>query len=414
MMIQLFSLLNRKNDGLIYSNIQNLSIDLKTIHDLHQLLTLLPQLKSLNVAINKDLAEHEIIDENLPVVNLKYFQLQSFGPSWKLDNLSLILKRIPNVEELSIAIEANDDTKLIDGQHILPLICDLPLEQFNYYLRFYNSTALIDPEQILSSWEEFEQEFICFKTDDQKTLVLYTIPFVFSFLILPNSIAKNEVFSKNYAPHVKNLTLCDVASVTVDTLSIIKKCRQVQNLNLRNGDSMELPKKNDLCKLSCLTKVAALRDSCIHADYFQRLLEIAPNLYHLEANYEFLRPLLENESVCFLLKQRITHIYMLITTSTNLDLFISSIPHLASVFSSLKHFYICLDNISEPTEPLILTIFKYLSEWNSLVSLGIVGINLTEAISSKDPQQWVLQNSTLTDQRLFVVDYTDKIFRLWL
>jgi len=177
---------------------------------------------------------------------------------------------------------------------------------------------------------------------------------------------------------------------------------------------VELSKEIDLCKLPYLTKITALCESPINADFFQRLLEKSPNLHHLEVNYEFLRPLLDIESVCLLLKHRITHIYILITTSTNLELIISSISRLPSIFPSLKHFYFCLENFSQSSELLILSVFKYLLQWNWLVSFGVVGAILAKEIFSEDLQQWVLENSTLREQNSFTVDYTDDAFRLWL
>jgi hypothetical protein len=237
-----FSFTNKDHD-IIYSNIQKLSIDLQAINDLHRLLTFLPQLQSINVAINKDTIESDIVNENIPIVTLKQFQLQSFGPSWNLDDLASILKRIPNVEELSIAIEVNDDIRLIDGAEVYPLISTLTLRKFNYFLRFYDSSSSIDHVKILSSWQQFNQEFVCIKSDDKNALVLYTLPFVFSFLILPSSIANNKVFIKNYASQVKIFTLCSTSTNIVDTLSVIQKCQKLENLILRNVRNTNIPSR---------------------------------------------------------------------------------------------------------------------------------------------------------------------------
>jgi len=227
---------------ILYSNIQKLSVDLQTIDDLHRLFTLLPELISINVAINKDPTKPNKINEHIPIITLKQFQLQSFGPSWNLDDLESILKRIPNVEELSIAIESNDDTRLIDGQNLFCLLSTLVLKKFNYFLRFYDLSSSIDYTNILSTWQQFKQEFVCIKSDDKETLVLYTLPFSFSFLILPSSIAKNEVFIESYAPQVKILTLCGVSTNIVDTFTIIKKCDRMHSLTLRIDENI-IPSK---------------------------------------------------------------------------------------------------------------------------------------------------------------------------
>jgi hypothetical protein len=238
--------LEDKNPDIFYSNVKKLSINLKTTNDLHRLLTLLPQLISINVTINKDSFEFNAISQNISMIALKQLQIQSFGPSWTFNELSSILKRLPNIEELSIAIETDDDTRLIDGQNFFDLFSTLSLKKFNYFLRFYDSTTSIDHTKILSTWQQFEQKFVCIKSDDKKTLALYTLPFVFSYLILPNSLANNEVFIDNYAPQVKNLALYNVSAYVADTFSVIKKCRRIQHLNLQIDENI-VPRKISFC-----------------------------------------------------------------------------------------------------------------------------------------------------------------------
>jgi hypothetical protein len=149
-------------------------------------------------------------------------------------------------------------------------------------------------------------------------------------------------------------------------------------------------------------------------EHFERLLEVSPNLHDLEVNYEFLRLLFDSESVCLLLKQRITHIYIRITETTNLESVICSMPRLTSIFPSLTHFYFNIEKSEQSAKLLILAVFNHLSEWNSLVSFGVVDVRLTQEILSKDLYQWVLENSILHNENSFIVDYTDERFRLWL
>ena len=158
----------------------------------------------------------------------------------------------------------------------------------------------------------------------------------------------------------------------------------------------------------------ALRGSGINMEYFQRLLEVSPNLYHLEVNYEFLQPLFDNECACLLYGHRITHLYTTVPSTMTLESVTYSISRLTSIFPSLKHFYFNLEKGYQSSESLILSVLKYLSEWNSLISFGVVDIVMTEQIFSKDIQQWVLHNSTLHEHKSFFVDYVDNIFRLWL
>jgi hypothetical protein len=230
--------LDDKSSDILYFNIQKLSIDLKTVNDLHRLLTVLPQLISINVTINEESIELDKLNKYISIDSLKQFQLQSFGPSWNLDELMSVLKRLPNVEELSIAIESLDDARLIDGENFFSLVSGLSLKKFNYFVRFYDSSPSIDPIKVRFTWQKFPQEFVCINSDDEKTLVLYTLPFAFSYLILPSSLAKNEIFIESYAPQVKMLTLYDVSAHMVDTFSVIKKCHRIKRLNLRTDENI--------------------------------------------------------------------------------------------------------------------------------------------------------------------------------
>jgi hypothetical protein len=156
------------------------------------------------------------------------------------------------------------------------------------------------------------------------------------------------------------------------------------------------------------------RETTINPECFLRLLEVSPNLQHLKVTHEVLQSLLNNESIRPLLKQSITQIYISVSLSTSLASVISSISQLTSTFSSMKHFYFFLEKGYESSELLILAILNSLPDWNSLVTFGVVNAVIPEEISSKDIQQWVMDNSILNEDVPFAVDYTNKIFRLWL
>lgn len=158
----------------------------------------------------------------------------------------------------------------------------------------------------------------------------------------------------------------------------------------------------------------ALEKSSVHADDFQKLLEVSPNLYHLAVNFEFIKPLFDNESVCYLLEHRITHLLIAISSTTNLESITDSIPRFSSVFPSLKHLYFHTETRDQPVESLILTVFKHLCKWNLLVSFGVANMTMDTKILSKGLRQWVLENSFLNDNDLFLTDYSAETFRLWL
>lgn len=170
---------------------------------------------------------------------------------------------------------------------------------------------------------------------------------------------------------------------------------------------------NQFGKLSRLTKLTALNNSTITSDYLQKFFEISRNLQHLEVNYEFFRIYLDDEIICNLFHQRITKLYLLIKSSTDLELFVSTFDRFLSVFSLLKHFYISLEKQFDPPELIILLILQNLSKLTSLISFGIVGIDLEDKLT-ENLCQWIENNSILNQQTSFQVNYTGQTFRLWL
>ena len=52
--------------------------------------------------------------------------------------------------------------------------------------------------------------------------------------------------------------------------------------------------------------------------------------------------------------------------------------------------------------------------WKSLIAFVTVGIILQPEILTKGVREWTVENSCLQDKDLFVVDYFEERFRLWL
>lgn len=168
-----------------------------------------------------------------------------------------------------------------------------------------------------------------------------------------------------------------------------------------------------LCKLPYFTFFVALEKSSINADDFKKLLEVSPNLYHLAINYEFIKPFFDNESVCYFLEHRITHLLIGISSTTSLTSVIDSITRLSTVFPSLKHLYFHTES-EQSVESLILTVFNHLNKWNFLVSFGVANITMDSKKLTKGIREWVIENSLLNDNDSFLTDFSDNTFRLWL
>jgi hypothetical protein len=228
---------DNNNDDTTHPNIEKLNIEIKTLNDLHRLLTLMSGLQSLYVTIDGEFFGFDDKSKFTPVHTLKHFRLRSFNHSWNLNELVPLLNRISNVEILSVSIGSYDDPRLLDGQQLFSHLQVLSLNEFNYFLRFYAASS-IEPTKILCTWQQFQQKFVCIKSDDGNSLVLNTLPLVFPSLDLKYSLAKNIVFTERCMEQIRSLILSEVSTRIAETFSILIKCRRIKYLALRIDDNV--------------------------------------------------------------------------------------------------------------------------------------------------------------------------------
>lgn len=154
--------------------------------------------------------------------------------------------------------------------------------------------------------------------------------------------------------------------------------------------------------------------SSIDFDDFYKLLQELPNLNTLNLEDNLLQLIWNNQTICDILNNQITHLCLIIHSTDIFQSIISSISQLASTFSSLKYLYFWIEKECQSSELLILSVFNHLSMWNSLIAFATVGIILPQTILTQGIRQWTIENSSLNENDSFVVDYFEERFRLWL
>ncbi|CAF1286418.1 unnamed protein product [Adineta ricciae] len=407
---------NSTNAEMKFDNITKLRIELKTIVDLHRLLTILPNLEYLHTRIHDESFEIDKTNGNRLVSKLKFFHLQSVRHWWIFSELESILKRLSNVEHLAINIDGYSDVNLTDGEKLFSLLSKFPLKNFHYLLRLHDSSFL-DQKNVLSTWQQFNQQFVCVQTDNDHSLILYSLPFHFEDLVLQCSLAKTKIFNENYSNQVKLLHLYSVPKDIDEIFSIISKCSRLHRLCLQFGQNhmkKSSQQQNQLCHLSHLTTITIMNGSSIDLNSFCKLVEQLPNLNTMNIEDELLQLLMMNQFIDESLKSKITHLCIIVHSSDIFQFITSSISLLASTFSSLKYLYFWFEKECQTSESLILSVFKHLSMWKSLIAFVTVGIILQPEILAKGIREWTVENSYLHDNDSFVVDYFEERFRLWL
>ncbi|CAF2792625.1 unnamed protein product [Rotaria sp. Silwood2] len=386
-------------------------IFLERLNDLHLLLTRLPQIETIHAVLQYESSEFNHKKEYSLVESLIELNLFSLGYSFNFNELLSILNRTINIEKLSIKIDNTDDFHLINGNHFNSFLSSFHLKQFNYLVN-YISDSSINRKEILSTWEQFPQQFDCLISDDQNKIILYTIPISFSHLGIMSIFFKNLFSVKNYFDKIQSLCLYGVPNLISEVFPILMKCRKVKYLDFQGDNELVLKsgKENHLCKLTHLTHLSLIQSS-VDSKSLQELLQSSPNLFDLNIHSKSLHTLLEQQSICHLLEERITHLYIFIIYSDDFEQVTTTISRLASIFKRLKHLYINIPMNDKSFESLILSIFNQLTQWPSLVSLEIFGLSEKFQDSIR---QWLRNNSPFNDSDSFISEYPQRAFKLWL
>jgi hypothetical protein len=143
------------------------------------------------------------------------------------------------------------------------------------------------------------------------------------------------------------------------------------------------------------------------------ILEASPNLYDLTIHFDALQSFFDDDSVCRLLGQRITHT-KIILYSESIEQNTFPMARLASIFPRLKCLCFEMEVFNTTSELFILAAFNHFSEWKSLISFSVLGMVMIDETIAKDIHQWVLENISESYHNSFLTNYTDYEFRLWL
>ena len=229
--------------SIIYSHIEHLVIELKTIDDLHRLLTSFSQLKSLDVSIVEP--QPQTIEETIQFesnLSIKSFRLRSFLYLWNVETLSLILKRMPNLDELFIEICTNNDTRLLDGTQMSSLFSLFTLKTLNYSIQFDYFEETNSTEAFRSTWNDV----LWIENETKTTILLTNLPIRSQHLYLPYSIAIDSNYLRNYSNQVRFLTLYENSCRLAEIFPILNQCYQLERLVLRINEEIS-PSKTSSC-----------------------------------------------------------------------------------------------------------------------------------------------------------------------
>jgi hypothetical protein len=241
-------------------NIINLKIEILTICDLSVLFTIIPNIRHLSVSIHKkdnsDRVNRMFKSDTLNF--LTHFQLKSVERSWYLNELVILLEKLPSIKYLSLNLRTCD-LKLTQGE-ILRKCLTNSIEQFHYAIHYLPEQS-IDYLEILNSWKSICPIICLYNPVQNDYMFLHTLPYSsFDYLEISSSVAESILQNQNSYEYIQRIHVdCDFT--LAEAFPIIGYCRRAKHsmIWLHGTDTIDQNHCNSGNKVLFLMKISITR-----------------------------------------------------------------------------------------------------------------------------------------------------------
>ncbi|CAF1041045.1 unnamed protein product [Rotaria sordida] len=371
-----FNLTATRNDETIsYPNIEELIVNLKTNKTLEYLFILVPHIKRLHIDFDQLSSVSKSTLANVSsLIHLKDFQLRSINIYWSLKEIAYILSKMPSLQRLALNVRTED------------------------------AQSHSEVDTLLSTWP-IHIRITCLLDKSNKYAVIHTIPYDLFSIIIPATIANYMLAGSEYTRKVKDLKIFGEQCST-DIYLIVQHFHRLRTLAIGSEkNSKELTSQSTQPIVLHLPKLKRLYVKGTYEIF--HLVQAAPNLEHLQIDFNCLNIVLNDVSTCELLQKRIVHLE--ITNFREVDSI--QLDTIAQKFNHLRDLSLVFENSTVFVDSLILQV---LSLWKDkkLRSLYIRG-SLTDEVD-KNLRQWLIDHSHLCQEDLFVVKHMTNWIAMWL
>ena len=422
-------------------SLQELTMSIRSLENLGQLLSFLPEIRYLNVTVEETSMLEARFDHLSPMIHLKHFTLRCYNHYWILEEIRSLLNCLPAIEHLSLQLSSEDE-RLVSSEQPVFQILPPSVRELSFALRFFYDTV-DDIDQSALSKARFPMACLIDETLEQA--VLHTTPYRFPILNISLIMGKQMCPAEQYR-HVEIFTEYDGMSLA-EAFPIITRCRRIQEIGIQTSEQAVVPLSTRrqglqprfhlsegifttcsscirwflgqtplpaLPHFPCLKRVWLLHSSREYQS-LKSLLRVAPNLSELFISFDNLLPIFDDHETCQLLGQRIVHLLLLrYAPAAPTQLSEEYIPALVRVFTRLRHLQVdvtggpSVDSIVRGT----LSLFQGQSR---LISLVVEGKSVCDELKS-NARQWLIDQTCLRADDSFDAEFKEQTnrFLLWM
>lgn len=217
------------NNSIIYPNLIQLNIHLEKITDLCILLKLIPNIEQISVVINRRIDDEKIEFPSIILESLFEFHLESSVRSWSFEEIHSLLQLMPYLTTLSLDI-FSPDLHLLNGHSITSIYPINNLHYFNYVVKCTPKQEIPSIDTIVSSWLSTKYSICCLIDDSRNHLFLHTNPYRYSYLEISCLFFKHmNKQTNNYRNFIKELLVFHINKFE-EIFHILNNCNRIKDL----------------------------------------------------------------------------------------------------------------------------------------------------------------------------------------
>ncbi|CAF4696196.1 unnamed protein product [Rotaria sp. Silwood1] len=225
----IFLSLKTNDKNIICSNIEELTLNLIDCDMLGDLLKLIPNVRRLRISFGQSPGISTTTLMNVsPLIQLKDFELHSYGMFWEFSNIVDILSKMPSLHRLTLDLYT-DDERLANGQNLV-IVLPLSLVEIQLFILYYFSESPIKTDSLLATWPKHIPVSCWLNEPDQYTII-HTIPYNVHSILIPTAIGKYMLSGWKYMQTVEYLKICRESSF-IDALMILQHFHRLRQLNI--------------------------------------------------------------------------------------------------------------------------------------------------------------------------------------
>ena len=322
--------------------------------------------------------------------------------AWEFGDITNVLCKMPSLQRLALYLYTTD--KRLFNKQNLDTILPSSLILIDLFFIYASSESSIEADTLVDTWPPGRISISPLLNELNQCAIIRTVPFNLKSIIIPAVVGKNILPVWKHMQKVENLNMNGDLS-SIDLLMILEHLHQLRILKIDLVYSSDVVTQSIPSIVLHLPKLKQLKitGSCELFD----LIKAAPNLDDLSIDFYCYKKIINDESICKLLRKQIVRLTLFRlehVETIKLDFIINQ-------FKNLRYMVLCVKYSSVVIDSLVLQALELWRE-EELMYLFIKGT--LSRNGNQTIRQWFVEHSSLLGKISSDMSQPNEGVHLWI